>query len=382
MRIAVNARFLLADRLEGIGWYSYHLLSRLTRAHPEHEFVFFFDRPYDPRFVFAENVTPLVLRPPARHPVLWYWWFEHSVRRALAACRADVFFSPDAFLSLRAATPTVLTVHDLAFEHFQAQLGALPGFYCRTFTPKFAHRADTIVAVSELTKRDLVDTYAVPAEKIEVIPCAAGPAFRPLSSHEQEAVRASVAGGAPFFLHVGAIQPRKNVARLLRAFDRFKDTTDSPTKLLLMGRLAWRYRDVLRAHAAMRHRDDVVFLSYRPLDELARIMASALAVVSVSLYEGFGLPVLEAMASDVPVIAAPQAAADEVTGDATLRVDPLVPASIAEALCRIQIDAELRDTLVRRGRERARQFDWDRSAAALWRVLSATAAVSRTQPSV
>lgn len=367
MKIAVNARFLLAERLEGIGWYTYHLLSRLTRAHPEHEFIFFFDRPYDPRFVFERNVTPLVLRPPARHPLLWYWWFEHSVRRALAACGADVFFSPDGFLSLRARTPTVLVVHDLAFEHFRAQFGPLQGPYCRTFTPKFVRQARAVIAVSEFTKRDLIDSYAVEPGKIAVIPCAAGPAFRPLPAPEQEAVRAEVAAGAPFFLHVGAIQPRKNVANLLRAFDQFKDASESPTKLLLMGRLAWRFGDVQRAHAAMRHRDDVVFLGYRPLAELARIMASALALVSVSLYEGFGLPVLEAMASGVPVIASRQAALAEVAGDAALLVDPLRPESIAVAMRRVQTDAALREDLVRRGEERAQLFDWDRSAAALWR---------------
>ena len=373
MRIAVTARLLLADRLEGIGWFTYHLVSRLTRAHPEHEFLLFFDRPYDARFVFAGNVKALVLRPPARHPLLWYWWFEHAVRRALARYDADVFFSPDGFLSLRAPTPTVLAVHDLAFERFRGHLGPLPRFYCRRFTPAYVRKACAVVTVSEFSKRELVACYGVAADKVAVIPCAAGDAFRPRSREESGPLVASLTGGEPFFLHVGAIHPRKNVANLLRGFEGFKTESGCPTKLLLTGRLAWKYQDVLRTHATMRHRDDVVFLGYRALEELALIMASALAVASVSLYEGFGLPVVEAMASDVPVIASNRTALAEVAGAAALLVDPLDPGAIAHAMHRLQTDPHLRAGLVRLGRERVRHFDWDRSAAELWRVLESAA---------
>jgi len=373
MRIAVNARLLLADRLEGIGWFTHHLVSRLARAHPGHDFLLLFDRPYDPRFVYADNVTPVVLRPPARHPLLWYWWFELALPRTLAKLGADVLFSPDGFGSLRSPVPTVLAVHDLAFERFRGYIGPLPRLYLRTFTPRFARTARTVVTVSQFSRRELVDCYGLDPAKVAVIPNAAGEAFRPRTATGTAALVASLTGGEPYFLHVGAIQPRKNVANLLRGFDRFKTESGSTTKLLLGGRLAWRYRDVLRVHAAMRHRDDVVFLGYRPLGDLALLMASALGLVSVSLYEGFGLPLVEAMASDVPVIASNDTGLAEVAGGAALLVDPLDARAIAVAMHRFENEPDLRADLIRRGRSRARCFDWDRSAAELWSILRAAA---------
>nr|HQU58994.1 glycosyltransferase [Saprospiraceae bacterium] len=141
MKIAINTRFLLAGKLEGIGRYTYEVSRRLVQQQPGDEFIFFFDRPYDPEFCFGPNVQPVVLPPPARHPLLWYVWFEWSIAWALKHYRPDVFFSPDSYLSLRSATPTVLTVHDLAFEHFPEQVPALVKRYYRHFMPRYCHRA-------------------------------------------------------------------------------------------------------------------------------------------------------------------------------------------------------------------------------------------------
>src|SRR5690606_7224010 len=117
MRIAVNTRLLLKGKLEGIGWFTYQTLERIVKQHPEHEFIFFFDRPYDRSFVFASNVTPVVLSPQARHPVLFYLWFELGIPRLLRKYKADLFLSPDGFSSLSTKVPTCLVIHDLAFEH-------------------------------------------------------------------------------------------------------------------------------------------------------------------------------------------------------------------------------------------------------------------------
>ena len=116
--IAVNARFLLDGRLEGIGWFTYETLKRLVSRHPDVNFIFFFDRPYHQKFVFADNVTPVVLFPPARHPILFYCWFEFAVNKALKKYQADIFISTDGFLSLKTSVPTLLVIHDLAHVHF------------------------------------------------------------------------------------------------------------------------------------------------------------------------------------------------------------------------------------------------------------------------
>jgi hypothetical protein len=145
MRIAVNTRFLLKGKLEGIGWFTNEIIKRLVLNHPEHEFIFFFDRPFDSQFIFASNITPIVLNPPARHPILWVMWFEWSIKKALKKYKADIFISTDGFLSLGSNVPTILVVHDLAFEHFPEHLPFKFRSYLRHFTPKFVQKAARVM---------------------------------------------------------------------------------------------------------------------------------------------------------------------------------------------------------------------------------------------
>jgi len=129
MRIAINTRFLLKDKLEGIGWYTYEISKWLVEKHPEHEFIFFFDRPFDKSFIFGKNVTPVVLSPPARHPVLWYLWFEFVIPKALKKYKADLFFSPDGYLSLKTKVKTITVIHDIASFHFPGQGFPAPKYF-------------------------------------------------------------------------------------------------------------------------------------------------------------------------------------------------------------------------------------------------------------
>jgi len=377
MRIAVNARFLLASYLEGIGRFTFEVVRRLAEANPQDELILFFDRPYDERFVIARNVRPVVLPPPARHPLLWLWWFEHSLARALAEERPDVLLSPDGFLPLGTSVPTLLVVHDIAFERVSGALGGLSSAYCRVMTPRFLRKAARVATVSEFSKRELMECHRVAEERLEVIPNGVGAEFRRVDSDQASRVRRRYADGVEYFLHVGAIHPRKNVANLLRAFDLFAPRAPRPMKLLLAGRTAWRCEDVRRVHAQMQHREDVVFLGHVASAELPHLVASALALVYVSLYEGFGLPPVEAMASGTAVVLSNHAALPEVAGDAALYVDPLDIASIAAAMEQVASDSALRAALVRRGLERARRYDWDRTAAAVRRSLALIAASSR-----
>ena len=158
MKIAVNTRFLLKDKLEGIGWFTYESVKRMVLAHPEHEFHFLFDRNFSEEFIFAKNVVPHVLFPPARHPFLWYAWFEYAVPSALRKIKPDVFLSTDGYLSLSAKTPQVLVIHDLAFEHFNNHVDWLTLKYYKYFVPKFARGANRIAAVSSFTKADRKST--------------------------------------------------------------------------------------------------------------------------------------------------------------------------------------------------------------------------------
>lgn len=372
MKIAVNARFLLPGRLEGIGWYTWEVVRRMAAAHPEDEFWLLFDRPFDERFRLGGNVKMKVVYPPARHPVLWWLWFEVALPRVLKKIGADVFFSPDNYCSLRASTPTALVMHDVAYVHFPGYIPWLSRQYYRYFMPRYLRRAGRVLTVSEFTRQDLVRSLGIPAEKIDVAYNGPREVFRPLPEEDRRAARDRYAAGAPYFLYIGAIHPRKNVPRLIRAFDRFKSATGAPHQLLLAGRWAWQTGEVRSAWEGAGFRDQIKFLGYLDDADLAKALGAAEALTYISLWEGFGLPVLEALYAEVPVVFANTTSLPEVAGAAGIPVDPLSEESIAAAMSRLWSEPALAAELIEKGRLQRRQFNWDRTAAevydALWRL--------------
>ena len=161
MRIAVNTRLLIHGKLEGIGWFTYETFSRMAIDHPNDEFFFIFDRPFSREFIFAKNIHPVVLGPPARHPILWYIWFEFSVNRFLKKLKPDIFISPDGYLSLKTKTPQLAVIHDINFYYYPKGLPWLTSLYLNKYFPKFAGKAKRIVTVSEYSKNTLVEAYKV-----------------------------------------------------------------------------------------------------------------------------------------------------------------------------------------------------------------------------
>lgn len=369
MRIAVNARFLLKNRLEGIGLFTHEVVRRMVQQHPEHEFILFFDRPFDPSFVFGENITPVVLFPPARHPFLFVWWFEWSVRKALKKYKADVFFSPDNFLSLGTDVKTVLVTHDLAHVHYPNQVSFLQRLYYQFFTKKFNQRAKQIVAVSEFTKADLVKQYSIAPAKISVSGNGCREIFKPLQPIEIQAVRKEFAEGKPYFYYIGAVHPRKNVHRLIAAFDQFKTATGAPHKLLIAGRFAWQAGEVKTAFDVAKHQPDIHFLGYVSDEVSAKLMGAAIALVYVSLFEGFGVPLLEAMHAEVPIVTSNVSSLPEVAGNAALLVDPNSVEEIAEAMRRISADDELCQRLVAKGRLQRTKYSWEQATEVVYATL-------------
>ncbi|SHJ29730.1 Glycosyltransferase involved in cell wall bisynthesis [Hymenobacter daecheongensis DSM 21074] len=372
MQIAVNVRFLLpGDKLEGIGRFTYETLSRLVRRHPEHTFHFLFDRAYDPRYLFGPNVVPHVLYPSARHPFLFVAWFEGAVAAWLARHRPAVFLSPDGFTTLNTRVPRVTVMHDLAFEHFPQDVGLLQRRYYQYFAPRFARASQVLVAVSEATKQDLMATYRIPAERIRIVYNAVDAHFRPLPAAEQPAVRARFSAGEPYFLFVGALQPRKNLVHLLRAFDQFKTRTGSPVKLLIVGRTAWKAGPMFDAYQQMQHRAAVHLTGRVTDEELVQLYGAALATVYVPYFEGFGIPIIEAQACGCPVITSQCSSMPEVAGGAALLVDPHSVDAIAAGLKVLHADAALRRQLVELGLRNTERFSWDKSADSLWEAVEA-----------
>ena len=367
-KIAVNTRFLIKNKLEGIGLFTYESLKIIVASHPEIDFYFLFDRPYDVSFIFGENVKPVVLFPQARHPFLWYWWFEISVARWLNNNRPDLFLSTDAYACLHTEVPQVIVIHDLAHEHFTDHVYGLAMRYYKYFMPRFAQKAKYIATVSEFSKQDIIQRYHIRAEKIEVVYNGAKDVYHPVSDSIKLKVKNTHSAGKDYFVYVGSIHPRKNVKNLLLAFDQFKSETNSDLKLLIVGRKAWDFEDVDSAYAQMKFKDDVKFLGHLPPEELAEIVASAYAMVYVSLFEGFGIPIIEAMSCEVPVITSNTTSMPEAAGDAALLVDPTSIDATASTMKQITGDKNLRNDLIEKGKIQIKKFSWKLTAEKLWHL--------------
>lgn len=369
LRIAVNTRLLLKDKLEGIGWFTYESLKRIVLSHPEHEFFFIFDRKFDDEFIFAKNVTPVVVGPPARHPVLFYLWFEHSIPKILKKIKADIFISPDAFCSLKTKVKTLLVIHDLNFEHYPEHLPWLIQKYYRYYTPRFARKATRIATVSEFSKHDIVKQYKIDPEKIDVVYNGANSVFRPLSDLEKEKTKEIFTNGKNYFLFIGAISPRKNLKNLLKGFDLYRQNNITDTKLLVVGEKMWDGGGLDAVFSKMKFKDEVSFTGRLKPEELAEVIGSALALTYTSFFEGFGIPIIEAFNAGTPVITSNTTSMPEIAGDAALLTDPFKPESIANAMKDITFNVRLRNKLVEKGNVRKLDFSWEKTANNLWKSI-------------
>jgi glycosyltransferase involved in cell wall biosynthesis len=366
LRIAVNTRLLLKNRLEGIGWFSKETLLRITQNHPEHEFIFFFDRKFDPSYIFSNNVTGIVLFPQARHPILYKFFFNWAVPRALKKVKADIFISPDGFLSLRTTIPQIAVIHDLNFEHHPEILPPSSAKYYRKYFPLFAKKAARIASVSRYSKQDISKTYHINPDKIDVVYNGANNAYKPLAQDEIKTIRASYSKGKPYFIFIGSLHPRKNIINLLRAYEIFRASSSFDFPLLIVGEAMWSNKDVELEFSKMTYKEDVVFLGRLRQIELSQILGAAFALTFIPLFEGFGIPALEAMQSGVPVITSNNTSIPEVVGNAAIQCDPNNVKAIFEAMLKCAEEDFFRKEMIEIGLIQSKKFSWDQSANLLW----------------
>lgn len=372
MKIAVNTRLLLKGKMEGIAMHAYNVLKRITVAHPEHQFLFLFDRPYNEEFIFSDNITPIVLMPQARHPVLFYLWFEYSVARILKDAKPDLFYSPDGFLSLKADTPSVMVMHDINYVYYPDDLPRMALWYYKHYYPKFMNKAKHVLTVSEYSKQDIIKNYQIDSNKIDVVYNGADELYRKLNDDEKRGVKQKYSQGKDYFVYVSALHPRKNVKRLLQAFDKMKDSTASDIKLLLVGPAYFKNSEMMGVYEQMKHKNDVVFTGRLEVTELCKVVGAAFAMAYISYFEGFGIPIIEAMRCEVPVITSNTTSMPEVAGDAALFIDPFSVDSIAEGMLKVLKDESCRSSLIEKARLRKDVFTWDRTADLTWKALEKT----------
>ncbi|MEM6633392.1 MAG: glycosyltransferase family 1 protein [Bacteroidota bacterium] len=367
--IAVNTRLLLPGRQEGISRFAIEVLRRMTQRNPDVNFSFFFDRTYDPTYVFHSNVQPYVLPPQARHPVLWYTWFHGVASWKLRQLTPNVFFSPEFYLCPNAQLPQVPVFHDLAYEHYPEDIGKWAARYCRKYSPQYAQSATKILTVSEYSRQDIVYQYGIEEGKIHVVYNGVGENYAPIPTQEREKVRERYSQGCPYFLFVGTVQPRKNLETLLKAFDIFRSKVSIPIKLLIAGRRGWQVEKVIETYQLMQNRDEVAFTGFVPEEDLPKLYGAATALCYIPYLEGFGIPLLEAMACDCPILCSNVSSLPEVAGEAALQVDPFDTEQISQGLMRLWTDKVFRENLIKKGREQKKNYSWDRTYDEVWKVL-------------
>jgi glycosyltransferase involved in cell wall biosynthesis len=356
--------------MDGIGWFTYNTMKHITLTNPDIEFHFLFDSGIDKKFLFSKNIVPHNLFPPAKHAILNIAWFEWSVVNYLKKINPVLFLSPDGILCLRWNGKQHGVIHDINFAHIPDDMKWANRKYYNYFFPKYARKASGLATVSEYSKTDIINTFKIDRGKIDVVYCGINSFYEPVSEDIKKQVRQKYTGGVEFFVFVGTLHPRKNIIRLLQAFEKFKQATPSNVKILLVGREMYRTKEMHDYRESLQHKNDVIFTGPLPEEELKIVFGSALCLTFVPYFEGFGIPPIEAMQCDVPVIASNTTSVPEVVGNAALLVDPFNVDEIAVAIQRIWNEPFLRQDLIMKGRVRKLAFPWERTAKLLWASVS------------
>jgi len=288
---------------------------------------------------------------------------------------AELYHATEHLLMPLRRVPTVLTVHDLIFRLFPRHHKRLNYWYLNAAMPLYCRRASAIIAVSQATRRDLIQAYGLDPAKITVVHEAAAPHFVPASPARVAQVRARYGLPEDYLLHVGTIEPRKNLSRLLEAIHALRQAGQD-VRLVVVGGQGWLYADVFRRLEELGLGQAVQLPGYLPDADLPAVYSGARLVVVPSLYEGFGLPVLEAMACGAPVVCSRASSLPEVGGDAARYFNPDDVPAMADAILAVWRDAELRETLRRQGLARAAHFSWARAAEETLAVYSMAARAS------
>lgn len=366
MKIAVNVQTLIKDKLEGLGWFTYESLKRIVRQHPEHEFLFIFGKGIDQSFVFADNVKAINVGPPFFRPQAWYLKFNFILPFMLKKHKIDLFISPDGISSTKIKMKNLDVIHDLNFEENPAWLPkSFANYYKKNF-PKWAKSSTRIATVSEYSKQDIHQKYQIPLNNIDVVYNGSNAIYKPISEAEQQQTKITYTNGSDYFVFVGSIHPRKNIDNLLKAFDQFKKHKKSNIKFVFVGNRFYWNQSIKNAYDNLKHKNDVVFTDHLPIHQLVKVLASSIALTYVSLFEGFGIPLLEAMNCETAIITSNTTSMPEIAYDAALLVNPTSIDEIAEAMFKISTQPQLRKSLIEKGRERKKAFSWQQTADKLW----------------
>lgn len=357
--MGVNAHLLsLAEsyRSAGINWYLHNLLAHLPEADPGIDYSVFLG---EGRYAGPAQLRLCISRLPTHRPSVRILW-EQAVLPWLAKRIGVVLLHGPAFVGpIASRCPLVVTVHDLSFLFYPQGFRTLNQSYLRTFTRMSVQRARRVIAVSESTKQDLIRCYGLAQDRVDVVHNGVDASFRPMPAERVEAFRAKRGLPERFVLHVGTLEPRKNAVRLVEAYARLPPTRPP---LMLIGGKGWLYDEVFSRVEVLNLNSEVHFVGYVPAEDLVWWYNAADLFVYPSLYEGFGLPPLEAMACGTPVITSTSSSLPEVVGQAGQLVDPIDVQALAMAMEQVLADADMREKMRAAGLTQARKFSWRETA--------------------
>jgi len=360
MIIGIDASRAVAALPTGTELYSQQLIRALIDSAPDRRFRLYFNQPPAADLFKADHVEIRTISFPRL-------WTHARLSLEMALHRPDALFVPAHVLPIVRPRKSVVTVHDLGYVHFPNSHTRFQRWYLDVSTRWNARTATRLIADSQATKDDLIRHYETPADKIVVAYPGLDPSVRRVEDTAQiETVKSKYGIDGDYLLTLGTLQPRKNLARLIKAYSR----TKAAPKLVIAGKKGWLYDSLFKQVERLNLTERVIFPGYVAGIDKAALMSGATALVFPSLYEGFGFPVVEAMACGTPAVCSNTSSLKEVAGDAALLVNPTDTDDIAAAIQYITSNAELRHTLVESGYAQIGKFTWDACARTVVEVLS------------
>jgi glycosyltransferase involved in cell wall biosynthesis len=342
----------------GVGYYAENLLRSMLSVAPEHDYVLLSNR--DMRSTWTP-ISRETVHSKSYFPVRAAW-MQAVLPGVLRSLQPDICHFPNYLAPLACARPYVVTIHDMTLFITPRYHRLKKLVLDRTLLPRVARRASAIITVSKSARADIVRHLKVPKDRVRVVMNAVGPAFEPVTDAARlAAVRSRYGLYTPYILYVGTIEPRKNLVRLIRAFARLRKG-DFRHKLVLVGQPGWRCEPIYAEVEKLGLKGEVIFTGYVPFEDLPVLYSGAESMAFPSLYEGFGLPILEAMACGTPVVTSSTSSLAEVADGAALLVDPHSVEELAGSIHRIHSYPALAAELREKGRQRAAQFTWENAA--------------------